>query len=151
MGPLEREMAQRRGQRKLDAMRRRVGQLRRGVVATAVVGFAVLWAVVFVQMATGHDPALGAGSSNARSTAKESLAADQERSPPRAASPPHAAEAEDDGGDSSAGEGEWAAAERAEAERLEAEQLEAEQVEIENREAELAELEEIEAVNSGQS
>ncbi|MGN6815511.1 MAG: hypothetical protein ACTHK3_05435, partial [Solirubrobacterales bacterium] len=61
MGPLDRDLARRRGQRKIDAMKRRTGQLRRRVVAAAIVGFVLLWTVVFVQMATGNDPALGTG------------------------------------------------------------------------------------------
>jgi cytoskeletal protein RodZ len=38
--------------------RRRAWRIRRRVIATAVVAFALLWAVLFVQLATGHDPAL---------------------------------------------------------------------------------------------
>ena len=38
---------------------RRAGELRGRVVAISLVGFALLWGVVFVQMATGNDPVLG--------------------------------------------------------------------------------------------
>ena len=97
MGPLDRELAQRRGRRKLDAMRRRTGQLRRRVVATAVVGFALLWTVVFVQMATGNDPVLKPSATSVRSAAQESVASDPERRALRAATapPPPAEEPEE--------------------------------------------------------
>lgn len=130
MGSLERELAQRRGQRKLNAMKRRTGQLRRRVVATVIVGFVLLWAVVFVQMATGHDPALGSGTAPRPET--------KQRSPEAAVVPSEAA-------------GTRIEAERSEARQLEAEQLESEQLEAERREAEIAELEELEAVATGQS
>ncbi len=128
MHPPEREMAQRRGRRKLDAMRRRAGQLRRRVVVTAIVGFAVLWTAVFVQMATGNDPVLGTGTV-ARSGGQKKPASGPERRGFQAAVPPPS-------------EG---------PERVEAERVEAERIEIEQREAEARELEELEAVTTGQS
>ena len=51
----------REAQRRLVARRRRVGILRSRVIALSILCFALLWAVVFVQMATGNDPVLGAG------------------------------------------------------------------------------------------
>lgn len=126
MGPLEQEAARRRGQRKLDAMRRRAGQLRRRVVATAIVAFAVLWTAVFVQMATGNDPALGTAASSSRKASP---------SPPVPKPKPEP----DPEPDASA------------ASSLEAERLEAEQLEFEQQEAEARELEELEAVTTGQS
>jgi hypothetical protein len=126
MEPREREMAQRRGRRKLDAMKRRTGLLRRRVVATAIVGFVLLWTVVFVQMATGNDPVLGTVAGT-RPAAKRKRAVKLERSP--AAVEPEASEAAS----------------------IEAERAEAERVEIEQREAEARELEEFEAVTTGQS
>jgi hypothetical protein len=51
----------REAQRRLVARRRRAGVLRSRVIATSVLCFALLWAVVFVQMATGNDPVLGTG------------------------------------------------------------------------------------------
>jgi len=44
--------------RRLQAQRRRAGELRARAVAISVVAFALLWGIVFVQMATGHDPVL---------------------------------------------------------------------------------------------
>ena len=138
MGPREREAAQRRGKRKLDAMKRRATQLRERVVVTAIAGFVLLWTVVFVQMATGNDPVLGAGKA-AQRPARKVAARNPERPSPQAAPPEEEteeAEAE-------------AEAEGFEVERLEAEEAEAR--ELEEIEAEEAEFEELEAVTSGQS
>ena len=60
MDPTERQMRIREAQRRLAARRRRVGILRSRVIAVSLLCFALLWAVVFVQMATGNDPVLGA-------------------------------------------------------------------------------------------
>lgn len=49
--------------RRLRAQRQRAGQLRGRVVAISLIGFVLLWAVVFAQMATGNDPVLGDKSS----------------------------------------------------------------------------------------
>jgi hypothetical protein len=57
--PAERQMRKREARRRLKAQRRRVGALRSRAIATSLVCFALLWAVVFVQMATGNDPVLG--------------------------------------------------------------------------------------------
>jgi hypothetical protein len=152
MERLDREVARRRGQRKLDAMKRRTGQLRRRAVATAIVGFVLLWTVVFVQMATGNDPALGSGTATPSGAGKSPLPEPQRRSlqaPPPSSegdeeeSPP-AAEAE-------AGEPAAIAAERAAAEQAELEAAEGEQLEAERLEAEARELEELEAVTTAQS
>jgi hypothetical protein len=143
MGPLEREVAQRRGQRKLDAMKRRTGQLRRRVVATAAIGFVLLWTVVFVQMATGNDPALGTGP-----VAKKHAAIERKRRKLEASSPPPREEVEEV---PSTAELEASEGSSVEAEEVEAERAEAERIEIEQREAEARELEELEAVTTGQS
>ncbi|HEX7244435.1 MAG TPA: hypothetical protein VF245_02580 [Solirubrobacterales bacterium] len=143
MGPLDREMAQRRGQRKLDAMKRRTGQLRRRVIATAIVGFVALWTMVFVQMATGNDPALGTGP-----VAKKHAAVERKRRKLEASSPPPREEVEEV---PSTEELEASASSSVEAEQAEAERVEAEQFEIEQREAEAHELEELEAITTGQS
>lgn len=45
--------------RRLRAQRQRAGQLRGRVVAISLIGFVLLWGVVFAQMATGNDPVLG--------------------------------------------------------------------------------------------
>jgi cytoskeletal protein RodZ len=59
--PAEKQMRIREAQRRLVARRRRVGVLRSRAIAVSILCFALLWAVVFVQMATGNDPVLGAG------------------------------------------------------------------------------------------
>lgn len=135
MTPLEREEMKRRAQAKLAAMRERARRLRRRVLTAAAIGFAVLWAAVFAQMMTGHDPALGPATANVRGAAQESVAADPERRALRAFAPP--GDDEDDG--------------QLEAARLEAEQAEAEQIEAAAVEAEQAEAEELEPVTTGQS
>jgi hypothetical protein len=147
MGPLDRELARRRGQRKVAAMRRRTGQLRRRVVATAIVGFVALWAVVFVQMATGNDPALGTGAA-ARSATKEKRASRQQRHNLQpTVSPP----SEEEGEESAPVEEPETSEAGIEAERAEAERAEAEQIEFEQQEAEARELEELEPLTTGQS
>ncbi len=143
MGPLEHEAARRRGQRKLDAMKRRTGLLRRRVIATAIVGFVLLWTVVFVQMATGNDPVLGT-SGAARPAAEKKRASELERRKLQAKAPPPS---EEEVEESPA----IVEPEASEAAGLEAERVEAEQIEIEQREAEVRELEELEAVTTGQS
>jgi len=139
MGPREREAARRRGKRKLDAMRRRATQLRGRVVVTAIAGFVLLWTVVFVQMATGNDPVLGAGKA-AQRQARKVAARNPERPAPQATPP------EDEAAEGEISEDET---EPIEVERLEAEEAEAR--ELEAIEAEEAEIEELEAVTSGQS
>ncbi len=59
MDPIEKQERKREARRRLRAQRRRAGQLRGRVVAISLICFALLWGVVFVQMATGNDPVLG--------------------------------------------------------------------------------------------
>jgi hypothetical protein len=59
MDPIERQERKREAWRRLRAQRRRAGELRGRVAVVSLVGFALLWAVVFAQMATGNDPVLG--------------------------------------------------------------------------------------------
>lgn len=63
MDPIERHERKRQAWQRLRAQRRRAGQLRGRVVAISLIGFALLWATVFVQMTTGNDPVLGGKSS----------------------------------------------------------------------------------------
>jgi outer membrane biosynthesis protein TonB len=69
MDPYEQMNRKRDAQRRLHAQRRRVSILRSRVLAISLICFALLWAVVFVQMATGNDPVLGAGRHVAGATA----------------------------------------------------------------------------------
>ena len=81
MDPTERQMRKREAQRRLRDQRRRVGALRSRAIATSLVCFALLWAVVFVQMATGNDPVLGGGRRAAGTAAPPVSRADSEREP----------------------------------------------------------------------
>lgn len=56
--------------RRLRAQRERAGQLRGRVVAISLIGFVLLWGVVFVQMATGNDPVLGDSSSRVATSSR---------------------------------------------------------------------------------
>jgi hypothetical protein len=129
-------------------MKRRTDQLRRRVVASAIVGFALLWTMVFVQMATGNDPVLGAKAAT-RSATKKRPASDPVRLGPQVAVPPPSEEEDEE--NRAVTEPQTEGASHAEAEQAEAERVEAERVEIEQREAEARELEELEAVSTGQS
>ncbi|HEX2393445.1 MAG TPA: hypothetical protein VHI77_11065 [Solirubrobacterales bacterium] len=125
----------------IETMKRRRGQLRRRVVATAVVGFVLLWTVVFVQMATGNDPALGTGTATRSAAKQKRLPSPQRRSLQPAVPPP--SEREDD-------ESTPVETEPSEA-GIEAERAEVERIEIERLEAEAREREELEPLTTGQS
>jgi hypothetical protein len=58
MDPIEKRELKRQAWMRLAAQRRRAGLLRGRVVALSLICFAVLWGVVFAQMATGNDPVL---------------------------------------------------------------------------------------------
>ena len=68
MDPIENRERKREAQRRRSTQRQKVGELRGRVVATSLVCFALLWGIVFVQMATGNDPVLGDSSSTAKSS-----------------------------------------------------------------------------------
>lgn len=59
MNDFERVERKRLAQRRRRDQQRRAGALRSRVVAISLVCFALLWGIVFVQMATGNDPVLG--------------------------------------------------------------------------------------------
>lgn len=65
MDSLEKQERKRDAQRRLRSQRQRAGLLRSRVIVVSLVSFALLWGVVFVQMATGNDPVLGDSSSRA--------------------------------------------------------------------------------------
>jgi hypothetical protein len=77
MNPIEKQERKRQAWRRLRAQRRRAGQLRGRVVAISLIGFALLWAAVFVQMATGNDPVLSAKSPQVASSRPARSAARQ--------------------------------------------------------------------------
>jgi cytoskeletal protein RodZ len=79
MDPIEKNEKKRQAQRRLADQRRRAGLLRGRVIAISLVCFGLLWAVVFVQMATGNDPVLGDGSgSKATKTASAATPAKED-------------------------------------------------------------------------
>jgi cytoskeletal protein RodZ len=131
MDPIEKQARRHQAWQRLRAQRRRAGQLRGRVVAISLIGFALLWATVFVQMATGNDPVLGNESSKvsssqpAKDSARQSEAEAAEPEPVK----PEPLEAETE----VRGEGEAA---ELEAEELEAEIAEQEAAEIAAAEAE---------------
>ena len=59
MDSIEKQERKREAQRRLRSQRQRAGLLRSRVIVVSLVSFALLWGVVFVQMATGNDPVLG--------------------------------------------------------------------------------------------
>jgi hypothetical protein len=67
MDPIKKRELKRQAWMRLAAQRRRAGQLRGRVVAISLICFALLWGVVFAQMATGNDPVL-AGKEKATTT-----------------------------------------------------------------------------------
>ena len=58
MDPIEKRELKRRAWAKLAARKRRAGLLRGRVVIASLICFALLWGIVFAQMATGNDPVL---------------------------------------------------------------------------------------------
>jgi hypothetical protein len=63
MDPFEQIERKRQARHRIRAQRERAGRLKTRVVAISLICFALLWGVVFVQMATGNDPVLGDSSS----------------------------------------------------------------------------------------
>jgi non-ribosomal peptide synthetase component E (peptide arylation enzyme) len=62
MDPIEKRELKRRAWAKLAAQKRRAGLLRGRVVIASLICFALLWGIVFAQMATGNDPVLSSKS-----------------------------------------------------------------------------------------
>ena len=58
MDPIEKRELKRKAWTRLAAQKRRAGILRGRVVVVSLICFAILWGVVFAQMATGNDPVL---------------------------------------------------------------------------------------------
>ena len=67
MDPIRKRELKRQAWMRLAAQRRRAGLLRGRVVVVSLICFAVLWGIVFAQMATGNDPVL-AGKEKASTT-----------------------------------------------------------------------------------
>jgi cytoskeletal protein RodZ len=147
MDSFQKQALKQEARRRLRAQRQRAGQLRVRVVTIALIGFVLLWGVIFVQMATGHDPVLaGKSAAVAASPAgrKHRVVASQGAG---ASEPPaEAPETDAEGGDDP-GEAASEAIETTDPEELEAQQAtEREALEAaEARELEAAELEAAEA------
>lgn len=135
MDPIEKHERKRQAWQRLRAQRRRAGQLRGRVVAISLIGFALLWATVFVQMATGNDPVLGGKSSKVASSSQPGKSRARQGEAETTEPEPVEAEPELETEPEVEGQGETA--------ELEAEELEAAEVEIAEQEA--AEIEAAEA------
>jgi cytoskeletal protein RodZ len=79
MNSVEKQERKREAQRRLRSQRQRAGMLRSRVIVVSLVSFALLWGVVFVQMATGNDPVLGDSSSARVATSRRARTADRIR------------------------------------------------------------------------
>lgn len=86
------EQAERRriAQQRLRAQRLRAGALRSRVVAISLICFALLWGVVFVQMATGNDPVLGSAAAHGSRTASRPRSSGASNPPPLESRQPEA-------------------------------------------------------------
>jgi hypothetical protein len=140
MDPIEKRELKRRAWAKLAAQKRRAGLLRGRVVIASLICFALLWGIVFAQMATGNDPVLSAKSKTVatrttkRATRELETTETREVDPRRGRKQDEGAAVEESASTSEAEAGEIAAAEAAEAEAAEIEA--AEFAEIEAAEAE---------------
>jgi hypothetical protein len=79
MDPIEKRELKRQAWMRLTAQKRRAGLLRGRVVALSLICFALLWGIVFVQMATGNDPVLSAKKATATNRATASAARKRSR------------------------------------------------------------------------
>lgn len=66
----EKEHRKRQAWYRLRAQRQRAGELRGRVVVISLITFALLWGIVFAQMATGNDPVLSRSSSASATAAR---------------------------------------------------------------------------------
>ncbi len=83
----------RNARRRRRAQQLRAGALRSRVVAISLVCFALLWGIVFVQMATGDDPVLGPAPHGSR-TASRPRSSGASSSPPLESQQPEVIEPE---------------------------------------------------------
>jgi cytoskeletal protein RodZ len=83
MDPNQKRELKRQAWMRLAAQKRRAGLLRGRVVVISVVCFALLWAIVFAQMATGNDPVLSGQKSASTKGAVASTKREVETTDPR--------------------------------------------------------------------
>jgi cytoskeletal protein RodZ len=67
-------------QERLAARRRRLSRIRRAVAGAAVAVFLAAFSTIYVQMATGHDPALAASSKSKATVVASTASTDTESS-----------------------------------------------------------------------
>jgi hypothetical protein len=72
----------RNARRRRQAQQLRAGALRSRVVAISLICFALLWGIVFVQMATGNDPVLGSSAGQGSRAASRPQSSGASSSPP---------------------------------------------------------------------
>jgi non-ribosomal peptide synthetase component E (peptide arylation enzyme) len=134
MDPIEKRELKRRAWAKLAAQKRRAGLLRGRVVIASLICFALLWGIVFAQMATGNDPVLSAKSKTVATRPITRAKKELETTETREVDPRRGRKQEQA---ASTSEAEAVEAEAAEAEAAEAAEIEALEIaEIEAAEAE---------------
>jgi non-ribosomal peptide synthetase component E (peptide arylation enzyme) len=83
MDPIQKRELKRQAWMRLAAQKRRAGLLRGRVVVISLICFALLWAIVFAQMATGNDPVLAGKQSASTKGAVASTKREVETTDPR--------------------------------------------------------------------
>src|SRR5882757_5907408 len=83
MDPIKKRELKRQAWMRLAAQRRRTGLLRGRVVVVSLICFAVLWGIVFAQMATGNDPVLAGKEKSSTTRAVASAKREVETTDPR--------------------------------------------------------------------
>jgi hypothetical protein len=81
MDPIRKRELKRQAWMRLAAQRRRAGVLRGRVVVISLICFALLWGIVFVQMATGNDPVLAGKEKSATASTVASAKRRVEKAP----------------------------------------------------------------------
>jgi non-ribosomal peptide synthetase component E (peptide arylation enzyme) len=137
MDPIEKRELKRRAWARLAAQKRRAGLLRGRVVIASLICFALLWGIVFAQMATGNDPVLSAKSKTVATRPITRAKKELETTETREVDPRRGRKQEQAASTSEAEAVEAEAAEVVEAEAAEAAEIEALEIaEIEAAEAE---------------
>jgi hypothetical protein len=119
MDSFEKIERKRQARHRIRAQRERAGRLKTRVVAISLICFALLWGIVFAQMATGNDPVLGSSKPAGRNDGGNGRVA-------KAPAEPAAREPEESEEESFEREEEELAAEETEAEPVEEEFVEEE-------------------------
>jgi hypothetical protein len=150
MEPIEKRELKRRAWARLAAQRRRAGLLRGRVVIGSLICFALIWGIVFAQMATGNDPVLSAKSTTVATRPIKRAKKELETTDTREVDPRRGRK-QDEGASSSGDEeveGDAGAVAEEAASTSEAEAVEAETAEVEAAETAEIEAAEIEAAEA---